>query len=97
MNSSDESKKERLVVGRRGQPSVIVMSIKDYIGSFASSPEWLKQIGAEAKRKGLNKLTMRQPGSHPQRFVTSCARYHRFKPLECGSFPIRRVPHLAST
>ena len=51
---------ERFVVDRRGQPSVIIMSIKDYIDTFAPTPAWLKGIGTEAKRKGLNKLTMRQ-------------------------------------
>jgi hypothetical protein len=30
------------------------------IKTFAPTPAWLKAIGAEAKRKGLNKLTMRQ-------------------------------------
>jgi len=53
-------KNERFVVERRGQPSVIIMSIKDYIDTIAPTPDWLKQIGAEAKKKGLNKLTMRQ-------------------------------------
>jgi prevent-host-death family protein len=53
-------KNERFVVDRRGQPSVVIMSIRDYIDSFAPTPDWLRQIGAEAKRKGLNKLTMRQ-------------------------------------
>jgi hypothetical protein len=36
------------------------MSIADYIDTVAPAPDWLKQIGAEAKRKGLSKLTMRQ-------------------------------------
>ena len=36
------------------------MSIDDYIDTFAPTPAWLKAIGAEAKRKGLDKLTMRQ-------------------------------------
>ena len=53
-------KNERFVVDRRGRPSVVIMSIKDYIDTFAPTPAWLKDIGAEAKRKGLNKLTMRQ-------------------------------------
>jgi hypothetical protein len=53
-------KNERFVVDRRGQPSVIIMSITDYIDMVAPTPDWLKQIGAEAKRKGLNKLTTRQ-------------------------------------
>src|SRR5437667_6569273 len=53
-------KSERFLVDRRGQPSVIIMSVKDYIDTFAPTPDWLKRIGAEAKRKGLNKLTLRQ-------------------------------------
>ncbi len=53
-------KNERFVVDRRGQPSVIIMSIMDYIDTVAPAPDWLKQIGAEAKSRGLNKLTMRQ-------------------------------------
>lgn len=53
-------KNERFVVERRGQPSVIIMSVKDYIETIAPTPDWLKQIGAEARKKGLNKLSMRQ-------------------------------------
>ena len=30
------------------------------LGLVVQEPAWLKVIGAEAKRKGLNKLTMRQ-------------------------------------
>jgi prevent-host-death family protein len=53
-------KNERFLVDRRGQPAVIIMSIKDYIDTIAPTPGWLQQIGDEAKRKGLNKITMRQ-------------------------------------
>jgi prevent-host-death family protein len=53
-------KNERFVVDRRGQPQAVIMGIKDYIDTFAPTPEWLKAIGAEAKQKGLDKLTMRQ-------------------------------------
>jgi prevent-host-death family protein len=53
-------KNERFVVERRGQPSVIIMSIKDYIETMAPTPDWLKAIGAETNKKGLNKLSMRQ-------------------------------------
>lgn len=48
------------VLDHHGRPSVITMSIADYINMIAPTPDWLKEIGAEAKRKGLNKLTMRQ-------------------------------------
>ena len=36
------------------------MSLKDSINTIAPTPAWLKAIGDEAKRKGLNKLTMHQ-------------------------------------
>jgi prevent-host-death family protein len=53
-------KNERFVVDRRGEPQVIIMSLKHYIDTIAPAPEWLKAIQAEAKRKGLNTLTMRE-------------------------------------
>ena len=53
-------KNERFLVDRRGQPAVIIMSVKDYIDTIAPAPDWLKEIGAEAKRKGLDKLSMRR-------------------------------------
>ena len=51
---------ERFVVDRRGQPSVIIMSIKDYVDTIAPPPKWLKDIQAASKRRGTNRLTMRQ-------------------------------------
>jgi len=53
-------KNERFVVDRRGEPQVIIMSLRDYIDTIAPAPEWLRAIQAEAKRKGLNTLTMRE-------------------------------------
>jgi hypothetical protein len=36
------------------------MNVKDHINTIAPTPDWLQDIGSQAKRKGLNKLTMRQ-------------------------------------
>ncbi|HXB73082.1 MAG TPA: hypothetical protein VNY05_32900 [Candidatus Acidoferrales bacterium] len=36
------------------------MGVKDYINTIAPTPDWLAEIGAESKRKGLDKLSMRQ-------------------------------------
>jgi prevent-host-death family protein len=52
-------KNERFVVDRRGEPSVIIMSVKDYVDTIAPSPKWLKRIQLESKRKGFDKLEMR--------------------------------------
>jgi hypothetical protein len=41
-----------------GEPGII-MSVKDS-NIIAPTPDWLKDIGSEAKRKGLNQLSMRQ-------------------------------------
>jgi len=51
-------KNERFVVDRRGEPTVIIMSLKDYDDTIAPAPEWLREIQAESKRKGLDKLKM---------------------------------------
>ncbi len=51
---------ERFVVDHRGEPSVIIMSVRDYINTVAPTPDWLEEIGKESKRKGLNKLSLRQ-------------------------------------
>jgi len=50
-------KNERFVVGRRGEPSVVIMSMKDYMHTFAPAPEELRAMQATAKRTGANKLS----------------------------------------
>ena len=49
---------ERFLVDRNGEPAVIIMSVSDFVKTMAPAPDWLKDIQAEAKRKGLDKLTM---------------------------------------
>lgn len=51
---------ERFVVDRRGQPSVVIMSIKDYVDAIAPPPQWLEDIQTASKRRGTHKLSMRQ-------------------------------------
>lgn len=53
-------KNERFVVDRRGQPSVVIMSLKDYIDTIAPAPPELKAMQERARKTGLNKLSMRQ-------------------------------------
>jgi prevent-host-death family protein len=53
-------KNERFVVGRRGEPSVVIMSMNDYINTFAPAPEELRAMQATAKRGGTDKLTAGQ-------------------------------------
>jgi prevent-host-death family protein len=50
-------KNERFVVDRRGLPSVIIMSMKDYVDTIAPAAKELKAMQATAKRTGINKLT----------------------------------------
>ena len=53
-------KNERFVVGRRGEPSVVIMSMKDYMATFAPAPEELRAMQSTAKRAKTNKLTSGQ-------------------------------------
>lgn len=51
---------ERFVVGRRGEPQAVIMSMEDYIQTIAPPPGWLKSIWAASERRQTNQLTMRQ-------------------------------------
>ena len=51
---------DRFVVDKRGEPVVVIMGIKDFLKNVAPEPEVLAAIRAEAKRKGTNKLSMRE-------------------------------------
>ena len=51
---------ERFIVDKRGQPQVIIMSVNDYIKTIAPPPKVLQEIWADSKRKGTDKLTMRE-------------------------------------
>jgi hypothetical protein len=51
---------DRFLVERNGEPAVLILSVADYVRTIAPPPDWLKEIHAEAKRKGLDKLTMEE-------------------------------------
>lgn len=49
---------ERFIVDRRGEPAVVIMSIRDFIRTAAPPPDWLQRAWAGAKRRGLHKITL---------------------------------------
>jgi prevent-host-death family protein len=53
-------KDERFVVDRRGKPSVIIMSVRDYIRNIAPTPAAYRAIRQEAKKNGSSSLSMRE-------------------------------------
>ena len=63
-------KNERFVVGRRGEPSVVIMSVQDYMKTFAPAPEELRAMQATAKRTGADSLT----AGHVNRIVAAVRR-----------------------
>lgn len=56
-------KNERFLIDRRGEPSVIIMSVKDYMDTFAPAPTWLAEIRTKSKERGTDKLSMTQINS----------------------------------
>ena len=50
---------ERFVVERRGEPAVVIMSIKDFIRTASPPPDWLEKAWSGAKKRGLDKLSAR--------------------------------------
>jgi prevent-host-death family protein len=49
---------DRFLVERNGEPAVLILSVTDFVKTLAPTPDWLKDIQADAKRKGVDKLTM---------------------------------------
>src|SRR3954462_1818254 len=48
--------KARLLVHRRGEPAVVIMSVQDFIRTAAPPPDWLEKAWSGAKRRGLDSL-----------------------------------------
>ena len=48
---------ERFIVDRRGEPAVVIMSVRDFIRIAAPPPDWLQQAWSGAKRRGLDALS----------------------------------------
>lgn len=51
---------ERFLVDRRGEPGVMIMSVNDYINLIAPEHPALTAVRDEAKRLGLDKMTMEE-------------------------------------
>jgi prevent-host-death family protein len=63
---------ERFIVERRGEPAVVIMSVRDFIRTAAPAPDWLQKAWKGAKRRGLDKLT-------PEDINAEIAAYRREK------------------
>ena len=50
---------ERFVVDKRGEPQAVIMSIEEYLRNFVKPNAILDEIHAYAKKKGLNRMSMR--------------------------------------
>jgi prevent-host-death family protein len=55
-----ERERRSFVVEKRGSPKAIILSVADYIKLAAPEPEILRIVGEESRRKGTNRLSMRQ-------------------------------------
>lgn len=51
---------ERFLVERNGEPSVLILSVTDYVKTFAPPPDWLEKSWDSAKRRSLDKLTTKE-------------------------------------
>ena len=59
MNRAIENN-DRFLVERNGEPAVLILSVTDYIKTFAPPPEWLEKSWQSAKLHGLDKLTTKE-------------------------------------
>jgi prevent-host-death family protein len=59
MNRAVENN-DRFLVERNGEPAVLILSVADYVKTFAPPPDWLEKSWNSAKRHGLDRLTMKE-------------------------------------
>ena len=59
MNRAIENN-DRFLVERNGEPAVLILSVTDYVKTFAPPPDWLEKSWDSAKRHGLDKLTTKE-------------------------------------
>jgi prevent-host-death family protein len=55
-----KTRRERFLIGRRGEPQAILLSIDDFVQTFAPAPDWLEKSWKAAERNGTASMSMRQ-------------------------------------
>ena len=49
---------DRFLMERNGEPAVLILSVNDFVKTLAPTPDWLRDIQDDGKRRGLDKLTI---------------------------------------
>ena len=55
-----EGEGRSLVIVKRGGPCAVLLSIRDYVRLAVPEPEVFRIVGQESKRRGMNRLSVRQ-------------------------------------
>lgn len=55
-----EDERRSLVIAKRGAPTAVLLSIRDYVRLAAPEPEVLRLLGDESRIKGTDRLSSRQ-------------------------------------
>ncbi len=60
MRRASGRKQERFIVEKRGEPTVVILGIEDFLKTIAPEPEVLAAIRADSKKNNNAKITMRE-------------------------------------
>src|SRR5215469_1647097 len=55
-----EDEQRSLVIEKRGTPTAVLLSIRDYVRLAVPEPDVLRVLGEESRRQGTDRLTSRQ-------------------------------------
>jgi prevent-host-death family protein len=59
MRRASGKKRERFIVDKRGEPTVVIMGVEDFLQTIAPQPEVLSAIRADARKNKTGGLSMR--------------------------------------
>lgn len=60
MRRASGKKQERFLVEKRGEPTVIILGVEDFLKTIAPETEVLAAIRAESRKNKTDKLSMRE-------------------------------------
>jgi prevent-host-death family protein len=60
MRRASGKKQERFIVEKRGEPTVVILGIEDFLKTIAPEPNVLAAIRADSRKNKTDKLSMRE-------------------------------------
>ncbi|MBU1614254.1 type II toxin-antitoxin system Phd/YefM family antitoxin [bacterium] len=77
---------QRFLVERRGSPTLVMLSVEDYLTNILKEPELLKELHKKTKAAGVDRITMKEIDQEVAAARKSFSEFKRIKVLSPAEF-----------